>query len=73
MTATDDPDPNEAYDVFPMPEESHGPKGWWTVTPNGIPVRHSSNRAIAERFATDPELRAKIRRDEVKAHDRRPK
>lgn len=70
---SDDEDPNEAYEVIPMPEKPHGPRGWWTVTCNGIPVSHCSSRDIAERFATDPEHRAKLRRDNVKAHDRLPK
>jgi hypothetical protein len=33
-------DPNEAYDVMPMPGKPYGPSGWWIVTRNGIPVRH---------------------------------
>lgn len=70
MPMIDDPDPNEAYEVIPMPEVPHGPKGWWTVTCNGIPVQHASTRAVAERYATDPEHRAEIRRNNVKAHDR---
>ena len=56
-----------------MPEEPHGPEGWWTVTCNGIAVRHFVRRPDAERYATDPEHRAEIRRNAIKAHDRRPK
>ena len=44
----------EAYDVIRIPEEPHGPQGWWTVTCNGIPDRHFSLREKAERYATDP-------------------
>ena len=41
MPIIPDNDPNEAYDVIPMPIEPHGPTdGWWTVTCNGIPVHH---------------------------------
>ena len=47
-------DPNAAYDVVPTQGWSHG----WTVTCNGIPVRHFVNKANAERYATDPEPRA---------------
>ena len=39
-----DNDPNEAYDVIPMPEHWRGPKGWWTVMRDGIPVRHFPKR-----------------------------
>ena len=53
-------DPNEAYEVVPMKVEPHGPPaGWWTVTCNGIPVRHygPEKKALADRYATDPEYR----------------
>lgn len=61
-------DPNEAYDIVPMKEEPRGPSGWWTVTCNGIPVRHfgPDKRDTAERYATDPELRRQIADGEVK-------
>ena len=71
-----DNDPNEAYAVIPMPAELRGADdwwaGWWTVTCNGVPVRHYPQQArdLAERFATDPAYRqhcANIKR----AHDRR--
>jgi hypothetical protein len=63
-------DPNEAYDVVPMKEEPHDPKGWWTVTCNGIPVYHfsPSNKHLAERYASDPEYRKS--RIVTKLHDR---
>lgn len=64
--------PNEAYDIIPMPEEPNGPKGWWTVTCNGIVDHHFSSRDKAERFATDPEHRAEVRARYVKLHDHRP-
>jgi hypothetical protein len=53
-------DPNEAYDVVPMPDKPYGPSGWWTVTCNGIPVRHfgPDEKDGARRYATDPEYRA---------------
>jgi hypothetical protein len=38
-------DPNAAYDVVPSQDWLHG----WTVTCNGIPVRHFVNKANAER------------------------
>jgi hypothetical protein len=64
-------DPNEAYDVVPMAEHVHGPRGgWWTVTCNGIPDRHFSpdDRDAAERYATDPDIR--LSRIVIKLHDR---
>jgi hypothetical protein len=38
----------------------------WTVTSNSIPVRHFSDRAKAERYATDPAWRAEIRAAEAR-------
>jgi hypothetical protein len=55
-----DPDPNEAYEVNPMPEHWCGPKGWWTVMRGGIPVRHFPKRAGARRYATDADYRASL-------------
>ena len=49
-------DPNAAYDVVPTQGWPHG----WTVTCNGIPVRHFVNKANAERYATDAEYRASL-------------
>lgn len=68
---TDD-DPNEAYEVVPMKQESHGPPAdWWTVTRNGIPDRHfsASRKAEAQRYATDPAHRAVIR-GQTKLHEK---
>lgn len=55
-------DPNEAYEVVPMKEELHGPSGWWTVTCNGIPVRHfgPDKKDAALRYATDAEYRKSL-------------
>jgi hypothetical protein len=50
-------DPNAAYDVVPS---TRWPKEWWTVTCNGIPVRHFADKGIAERYAIDPEYRASL-------------
>jgi hypothetical protein len=57
-----DDDPNEAYDVVPMPEKPYGPSGWWTVICNGIPVRHfgPDKKELAQRYATDAEYRASL-------------
>jgi hypothetical protein len=44
-------DPNEAYEVRP----AYVPPGWFEVTCNGIDVHYFSDRAKAERYATDPE------------------
>ena|ERR1700724_3057828 len=49
-------DPNAAYDVVPTQGWPHG----WTVTCNGIPVRHFVNKTNAERYATGPEYRASL-------------
>jgi len=61
---SDDPipgnDSSEAYEVIPMPEHWRGPKGWWTVMRDGIPVRHFPKRAGANRYATDPAYRASL-------------
>jgi hypothetical protein len=49
-------DPNAAYDVVPT-------QGWpqgWTVTCNGISVRHFVNKTNAERYATNAEYRASL-------------
>ena len=64
-------DPNEAYDVIPMPEHLRGPRGgWWAAACNGIPVPHFApeRRDIAERYATDPEYRLSL--ISKKLHDR---
>jgi hypothetical protein len=38
-------DPNEAYEVVPIAQMGRGPPdSWWTVTRNGIPVRHFPGR-----------------------------
>jgi hypothetical protein len=50
-------DPNAAYDVVPAQGWMNG---WWTVKCNGIPVRHFAHKAVAERYATDPEYRASL-------------
>jgi hypothetical protein len=39
-------DPSAAYDVVPS---TRRPKEWFTVTCNGIPVRHCATREAAER------------------------
>jgi hypothetical protein len=55
---------SEAYAVIPMPAELRGTSdywtGWWTVTRNGVPVRHypPKDRDLAERFATESCLSA---------------
>ena len=65
-----DPDPNEAYEIIPMPDHPRGPHGWWTVKCNGIEDRHFNSREKAEAYATDPAVRAKVRAGEWKYHDR---
>jgi hypothetical protein len=50
-------DSNAAYDVVPS---QNWLQNWWTVTCNGIPVRHLANKAVAERYPTDPEYRANL-------------
>ena len=62
-----DNDPNGAYTVIPMPANLRGTSdywaGWWTVTRNGVPVRHypPKDYDLAERFAADPAYRAAAR------------
>jgi hypothetical protein len=54
-------DPSEAYDVVVlMPEALRGPEGLFTVTCNGIRVRHFASKSIAERYAMDAEYRASL-------------
>lgn len=62
MHFTPDPnnDPNEAYEVEPYPEQPHGPRGWWRVRCNGVPVYMGSSRAEMEKLATDPAARQAI-------------
>jgi hypothetical protein len=50
-------DPNAAYDVVPS---ERWPKDWWTVKCNGIPMWHAPDRRTADRYATDPEHRARL-------------
>ncbi|WP_027526666.1 hypothetical protein [Bradyrhizobium sp. Ec3.3] len=51
-----DNDANEAYEVVP----ASYPAGWWTVTAQGIPIRHFGDKRMAERYASDPEYRASV-------------
>ena len=62
MPILPDSDPNDAYAVIPMPEHPHGPRGWWTVTCNGIPVHHfvPERRDLAEQYARDPDYRRSL-------------
>jgi hypothetical protein len=47
--------------LVPIEPGPHGPpKGWWTVKRNGIPVRHFPGKEKAQRYATDPEYRARL-------------
>jgi hypothetical protein len=57
-----DDDPNEAYEVVPRAHMQRGPPCWWTVKRNGIPVRHFPGKEKAQRYATNPEYRASLRR-----------
>ena len=51
-----DNDANEADEVVP----ARFPAGWWTVTAQGIPIRHFGDKGMAERYAGDPEYRASV-------------
>jgi len=68
-----DNDPNGAYTVIPMPADLRGTSdywtGWWTVTRNGVPVRHypPKDYDLAERFATDSAYRQQLAKE--KAHE----
>jgi hypothetical protein len=58
-----DDDPDEAYEVVPREHMQRGPPhGWWTVKRNDIAVRHFPGKEKAQRYATDPEYRASLRR-----------
>lgn len=60
---TDDPDdPNEAYEVVPIPDDGGFPRGGWRVTRNGIPCRYyaQDDRSEADRYATDAEYRKSL-------------
>ena len=61
-----DEDPNEAYEVRPKPERPHGPRGWWEVTCNGVPVYRGHDRSEMERLATDPAARRALDKPPVK-------
>jgi hypothetical protein len=50
-------DPSAAYDVVPT---QGWLEGWFTVTCNGIPVRHFARKGNAERYATDADYRASL-------------
>jgi hypothetical protein len=54
-----DYDPNQAYDIIHVPEDLRGPKGWWTITYNGIPIRRYAPwaRHLAEQFVSNPNAR----------------
>ena len=65
FTIDPDDDPNEAYDVVPMPEEPHGPRGWWSVTANGIPVWHFGAIEKARQYATDAAHRLSMVKDKA--------
>jgi len=56
FNTTPDNDANEAYEVVP----ASYPAGWWTVTAQGIPIRHFGDKGMAERYASDPEYRASV-------------
>jgi len=67
-------DPNEAYELTHPPGDPHDlPSDWWTVTCNGIPVRHFSpdRKAEAERYMVDPVWRAELAKSRM-FHDRKP-
>ena len=56
-------DPNEAYEVTHPPGNPHDiPADWWTVTCNGLPVKHFAphREADARRYATDPAYRLQL-------------
>jgi hypothetical protein len=55
-------DPNEAYEVVPLDpiRKARDPYGWWACLCNGIPVRFAADRAVVQRYATDPAYRASL-------------
>ena len=71
MTESDLPDPNEAYDIVPIPpgELMHS-RGWYTLRVNGIPWMHGPLESM-QHLATDPAARAEERKSK-KLHDRGP-
>ncbi|PYF05057.1 hypothetical protein BJ122_102283 [Rhodopseudomonas faecalis] len=62
-----DGDPNEAYEIDPERDAALQPP-LWVVRCNGIKVRWFAAHNQAERYIADPELRAKIRREEKPLH-----
>jgi hypothetical protein len=56
-----------------MPAELRGQafRDWWTVTRNGVPVRHYPPQAhdLAERFATDPAYRQQLANKKKSGYD----
>lgn len=56
--------PNEAYELTHPRGDPHDiPADWWTVTCNGIPVKHFApdRKAEAERYCRDPEYRESLK------------
>lgn len=69
--AVTDDDPNEAYEVEPIPEgQLMASLGWWRCTQNGIPQWYGPEWRMRE-LASDPTARAEARRSK-KLHDAPP-
>ena len=65
-----DIDPNDAYDVVPLDpiRRERDPQGWFACLCNGVIVRIAADRAVLERYATDPAYRRSL--VVTKHHDR---
>jgi len=67
----EDDDPNEAYDVEPIPAgEPQSSLGWWVCKQNGIGWWYGP-RDVVEKLAVDPVMRASFRASKMH-HDRKP-
>lgn len=66
-------DSNDAYAIEPHVAAEGDQlrlEGYWRVKANGITIRYCPSREIAEHYATDPQYRAEIAKEETKHYDR---
>lgn len=61
MRIDPDNDPNEAYEIGNPPVPGP-PQDWFGIYCNGVYVGSNASREFAERYISDPALRAEIQR-----------